>query len=77
MNLCEGGAARIEQPGAMIGSFQIERPPAAGPSNADRSWPGGRLGVVTSHKSEADCFRQLQGGLAPLIFRTCGSSAKA
>jgi adenosylhomocysteine nucleosidase len=77
MDLCEGGIASLEKRGAMIGSFQLERPAVADPPSGARSWPGARLGVVTSHKSEADCFRHLEGVQAPLIFRTGGSAAKA
>jgi adenosylhomocysteine nucleosidase len=77
MDLCVHGIPRIDERSAATGLFELGRAAAADAAHAARSWTGGRLGIVTSHKSEASCFGHCQSGEAPLIFRSGGSAAKA
>jgi adenosylhomocysteine nucleosidase len=77
MDLCAHRIPRIDERSAPIDSFELGRAAAADSSSAARSWTGGRFGIVTSHKSEAYCFKDLQSGEAPLVFRSGGSAAKA
>ena len=77
MNAYEGVLARLEERGATIGWFPLEGSTAGEPPYRAPAGSNGGLGVVTSHRSEARCFRHVQSSEPPLIFRTGGSAAMA
>jgi adenosylhomocysteine nucleosidase len=77
MDLCAHEIPRIGERRVASGSFDHSRVAITDPLGAARSWNGGRLGVLASHRSEVSCFTHLRGGEGPLILRSGGIAAKA